>query len=100
MIIGFIGAGKLARALAVGLVRGNVTPASDLICSSRTMASGLPFLEANPGARWTHDNVQLVRDSDLIVLAIKPQLFAEVVPHLREVSGERLFLSIAAGLTV
>ena len=100
MIIGFIGAGKMARALAAGIVRGGVAPAKNLLCSSRTEKSGEPFLDLFPKAeaRWTPDNRQLVRESDLVVLAIKPQVFSEVLPQLGEVSAGKLFLSLAAGV--
>ncbi len=101
MTIGFIGAGKMARALAAGIVRAGVASAKDLVCSSRSEKSGQPFLDLFPGAgaRWTSDTVQLVRESDLVILAIKPQVFPEVLPLLREASAGKLFLSLAAGLT-
>jgi pyrroline-5-carboxylate reductase len=102
MIIGFIGAGKMARALATGIVRGKVASPNDLICSSRSGKSGAPFLDLFPRntARWTSDNVQLARDSDLIILAIKPQVFPEVVPPLREASAGKLVLSLATGVSL
>ncbi|MCE0497934.1 MAG: pyrroline-5-carboxylate reductase [Methylacidiphilales bacterium] len=100
MIVGFIGAGKMARALASGLVRGGVITAGRLICSSRTEKSGGPFLNLLPGAKWTSDNEALVTESDLVILAIKPQVFSEVLPTLREGSAGKLFLSLAAGVTL
>jgi pyrroline-5-carboxylate reductase len=100
MIIGFIGAGKMARALASGLVRGGVITSGRLLCSSRTEKSGGPFLDLLPGAKWTPDNVELVTQSDLVVLAIKPQVFPEALPALREASAGKLFLSLAAGVTL
>jgi pyrroline-5-carboxylate reductase len=100
MIVGFIGAGKMARALASGLVRGSVITAGRLICSSRTEKSGAPFLDLLPGAKWTPDNEALVTESDLVILAIKPQVFPEVLPKLRETSAGKLFLSLAAGVTL
>jgi pyrroline-5-carboxylate reductase len=102
MIIGFIGAGKMARALAAGLVHGGVATAKDLRCSSRTKESGAAFLDlfSGHGTQWTSDNAQLVRECDLIILAIKPQMFPEALPPLHEASAGKLFLSIASGLTI
>lgn len=102
MTIGFIGAGKMARALAAGLVRGGIAPASNLLCSSRTEKSGQTFLHLFPkgDARWTSDNVQLSRESDLIILAIKPQVFPEVLPPLHDASAGKLVLSLAAGVSL
>jgi pyrroline-5-carboxylate reductase len=100
MIVGFIGAGKMARALASGLVRAGEITAGRLICSSRTEKSGGLFLDLLPGAKWTPDNKALVAESDLVILAIKPQVFPEVLPALREASAGKLFLSLAAGVTL
>jgi len=100
MIIGFIGAGVMARALGKGLVEGGVVPATGLICSAPTQEDGQPFLDLFPGARWTPDNDEVVRQSDLTVLAIKPQVFIKAVSSLGEVSAGKLFLSLMAGITL
>jgi pyrroline-5-carboxylate reductase len=100
MVIGFIGAGVMARALARGLVEAHVVPASDLICSAPSQSDGQPFLEAFPGARWTADNVEVLRASDLTILAIKPQVFPEAMSALQPSSAGKLVLSIAAAITL
>jgi len=100
MIIGFIGAGVMARALGKGLVDGGVVPATDLICSAPTPQEGQPFLDLLPGSQWTADNVEVVHKSSLIILAIKPQVFPEALPALKEASAGKLFLSIAAGIMI
>jgi pyrroline-5-carboxylate reductase len=100
MVIGFIGAGKMARALASGLVRADIAPANRLICSSRTAASGQAFLDVVPNAGCTTNNLVVMQMGDPVVLAVKPQQFAEVLPPLREVSAGKLVLSIAAGITL
>jgi pyrroline-5-carboxylate reductase len=100
MIIGFIGAGVMARALGNGLVGGGVAPAADLICSAPQPQEGQPFLDLLPGSRWTADNIEVVHAADLIVLAVKPQVFPEAVPLLRKTSAGKLFLSIGAGITL
>jgi pyrroline-5-carboxylate reductase len=100
MRIGFIGAGVMARALGKGLVGGGVVPATDLICSAPVPQEGQPFLDLLPGSRWTSDNAEVVRAADLIVLAVKPQVFPEAIPPLREASADKLFLSIGAGITI
>jgi pyrroline-5-carboxylate reductase len=100
MILGFIGAGKMARALAKSLVRAGTFPATNLFCSSRSAESGRAFLDLLPGARWTSDNLAVVRESDLVILALKPQQFPEALPPLRDASAGKLFLSLAAGITL
>jgi pyrroline-5-carboxylate reductase len=100
MIIGFIGAGVMARALGKGLVEGRVVSASNLICSAPSSADGQPFLDLLPGARWTANNEEIVQQSDLTILAVKPQVLAEATSSLRDASAGKLFLSIAAGVTL
>jgi pyrroline-5-carboxylate reductase len=100
MTIGFIGAGVMARALGKGLVQGGVVPATNLICSAPTPQDGQPFLDLLPGSRWTADNAQVVLESDLTILAVKPQVLAEAMSPLRKISAGKLFLSIAAGVTI
>jgi pyrroline-5-carboxylate reductase len=100
MVVGFLGAGVMARALGNGLVEGGVVPASDLICSAPTAEDGRPFLELLPGARWTADNAEVVRAAELTIVAIKPQIFPEAMPALKAVSAGKLFLSIAAGMSL
>lgn len=97
MVIGFIGAGIMARALGQGLVGNRVVSAAQLLCSAPGPADGQPFLDLFPGSRWTADNAEVVRSSDLTILAVKPQVLPEAMQSLREVSAGRLFLSIAAG---
>src|SRR5437879_12135737 len=47
----------------------------------------------------TRDNRQLVRGSQTIILAVKPQNMAAVLDEIRtEVTPRKLFVSIAAGL--
>jgi len=100
MIIGFLGAGVMARALGKGLVQGGVVPATGLICSAPTPQDGQPFLDLLPGSRWTARNGDVVRQSDLTILAVKPQVLPEATSALGEISAGKLFLSIAAGVTI
>jgi pyrroline-5-carboxylate reductase len=100
MIIGFIGAGVMARALSKGLTRGGVVPADHLICSAPTAEEGQPFVDLFPGSHWTFNNAEVVRQSDLIVIAVKPQIIVAAMALPRDDSAGKLFLSIAAGVTI
>jgi pyrroline-5-carboxylate reductase len=100
MTIGSIGAGVMARALGKGLVEGGIVPGTGLICSAPTPQDGQPFLDLLPGARWTARNDEVVQQSDLTILAVKPQVMAEAMSGLGKISAGKLFLSIAAGVTI
>jgi pyrroline-5-carboxylate reductase len=98
MKIGFLGAGKMARALASGLVDGDIAKAGEITCSSRSTESSRAFVDLLPGSRWIGENAELFRTSDVVVLAIKPQQMAQALPPLRDASEGRLILSLAAGI--
>ena len=97
--IGFLGAGKMATALAQGwlkaaLVRADALRASDPLPEARTS-----FAQTT-GARALASNRQVVAESDLVVLAVKPQQLAEVLAEIGPAvqTGQPLLVSIAAGV--
>lgn len=98
--IGFIGAGKMAMALARGLIDSGFAPADSILASDVSDAARDSFAAAT-GASTTSKNTDILRASNVIVLAVKPQhvvpLLAELRSHLRP---EHLLVSIAAGITL
>jgi pyrroline-5-carboxylate reductase len=94
--IGFLGCGNMAEALIRGLLRGNVGP--ERIGASGPRPERMQEIKRHYGIRVTTDNCELVRSSDIVVLAVKPQILDRV---LREVTADiregALVISIAAG---
>ena len=53
------------------------------------------------GVNTLSSSQSIVKDSDIIVLAVKPQNYAEVLDELKEVvSTDKTFVSIAAGISI
>jgi pyrroline-5-carboxylate reductase len=96
--IAFIGAGNMTRSIISGLVN-NAYPAQ-LITASNPSIGKLSALQADFGINVTQDNKEAVDASDVVVLAVKPQLMEQVCEKLaqQDLSG-KLFVSIAAGIT-
>ncbi len=99
--VGFVGAGRIARALAGGLVRSG-EDVWDLMASTRTRESGVAFGKAIPQARLypSERNRDLVRESDIVFLCVKPQEAAEVLREIRPVTAGKWIISVAAGVSV
>ena len=96
--IGLIGAGQMATALAHGFIQAGLTTADRLVASDVDEQARQRFGEAT-GARATADNALVAAESDVIILAVKPQQMAAVASGLRgKIARERLVVSIAAGV--
>jgi pyrroline-5-carboxylate reductase len=97
--IGFIGAGRMATALASGFAQAGLADAAGVWASDPIEAARQRFADAVPGAQTTADNCQVLRAAATIVLAVKPQQLAEALTELRPVSGpQHLVISICAGV--
>jgi len=95
--IGFVGAGNMAGALIRGLLRAEQIDAH-AIWASDPVDVQLRRLKRAHRIEVTRDNRQLVRGSQTIILAVKPQNMAAVLDEIRgEVTPRKLFVSIAAG---
>lgn len=96
----FIGAGNMAQAIIAGLVK-NDYPAH-LITACAPSAQRRDALAERFGVHSSADNSAAARKADVVVLAVKPQLMANVCQDLcRDVDfSGKLVLSIAAGVNV
>ncbi len=96
--IGFLGAGVMAEALVSGLLKAGLVKPADLFVSD-VNAGRLEHLRQKFMVQAAVDNQTLVRQADIVILAVKPPV---VVPLLKETaslwgSGQTL-ISIAAGV--
>ncbi len=98
--LGFLGAGKMATALARGWITAGLASSENVLASDPVAAARDAFASMT-GARSTDNNSLVVRESNLLVLAVKPQsmvaLLAEIRPLL---TARHLIVSIAAGITL
>ena len=98
--VGFLGAGKMATALASGLTQAGLTEPARILASDVLPAARVQFAAATE-ARVTTDNLETVRDSDVLVIAVKPQYVRPVLAEIKPALEPRhLLISIAAGVTL
>jgi pyrroline-5-carboxylate reductase len=98
--LGFLGAGKMATALARGWLAAGLTDVSHCRASDPVPAARDAFATAT-GCSAPADNRTVVAASDVLILAVKPQsmagLLEEVLPAVEQ---RHLIVSIAAGITL
>ncbi len=96
--IGFIGAGRMATALARGLIRAQFTDARSIVASDVSDDARKRFA-AETDAAAAAANADVVARADIVVLAVKPQHMSAVLDELRQhVTSAHLVVSIAAGV--
>ncbi|HEV7999682.1 MAG TPA: pyrroline-5-carboxylate reductase [Planctomycetaceae bacterium] len=96
--VGFLGAGRMATALAKGLVATRFTGADSILASDPLAATREAFTRTS-GGRCVASNLEVVRGADVLVLAVKPGHVAEVLAEIRsEVQPRHLVISVAAGV--
>lgn len=95
--IAFIGGGNMAQALIGGLLAQEVK--ANRIIVAEPVAELRALLTAR-GLNVTADNRVAVVEADVVLLAVKPQMMAEVLAGIRDLIDGRLVISIAAGLSV
>jgi pyrroline-5-carboxylate reductase len=95
--IGFIGAGQMATALARGFLKAGLATPDRVSAADVDEVARQKFAEAT-GAQAVVDAAAVVRQSDVIFLAVKPQHIAAVAEKLHGKIGGKLLVSIAAGV--
>jgi pyrroline-5-carboxylate reductase len=99
--IGFIGAGRMATALARGFIQANVVNAAAIRASDPVPAARDAFAREVPGVKVLDDNRAVVDGADVVLLAVKPQQMDNVLAGLRNsMPPDALVVSIAAGITL
>ncbi len=98
--VGFIGGGAMAGALLTGLVNsGRVTPANLYV--SDISEERLNFLKESLKVNIFTDNRETARLSDVIVIALKPNVVMPVVKSIAsEITANKTVISIAAGVNI
>jgi pyrroline-5-carboxylate reductase len=97
--IGFVGAGKMATALAKGFLSRNITTANNLLACDVNAEGLKKFCEAT-GTRGLSDSAILCRDADIVFFAVKPADLSVAVSACGSTLSSKLAVSIAAGVTL
>lgn len=97
--IGFLGAGRMATALAAGWLRAGLIRAETCRASDPSPQARQTFA-AETGCVAEADNRAIAAAGEILVLAVKPQSMAALLEEIRPVLKDQLIVSIAAGITL
>lgn len=93
-----IGGGRMGEAIVKGLLDAGVVDAGEVIVAEPS-AERRETLAAAHNIACVADGREAVREADLVILAVKPQVIDPVVSGLAESIGKALVVSIAAGIS-
>ena len=96
--VGFVGGGNMGEALIRGLLGTGLVPA-ELLSATDVRAERTSQLATQFKITAHSDNLRLVREADVVILAVKPQIMATVLGEIAPaVTAQHLLISIAAGV--
>ena len=101
--IGFIGLGNMASAMIGGMLRKGLVEPQDILGNAKTEKTRQKAAE-EWGITILNDNAEVARQADIVVLAVKPQFFEEVLKGLKGLGADawqnKLLVSLAPGKTM
>jgi pyrroline-5-carboxylate reductase len=98
--IGFLGAGKMANALAKGFVNAKLIEPGQMMASDVLEGARSAFNWA-VGAAATAENAEVARFARVLVLAVKPDQVADALKEVRmDFTEDHLLISIVAGTPI
>ena len=97
--LGFIGAGNMATAIINGILKNKAKPAN-MISVFDLDGEKLSAMKEK-GGDTVSTGIELTEKSDIIVLAVKPQNYEEVLSEIKSaVHQDKVFVTIAAGISI
>jgi pyrroline-5-carboxylate reductase len=100
LTIGFLGAGKMATALAKGFIRAGLVTPKQVIASDVSEAARAAFAKETE-SKTTASNPDVAKFAEVLILAVKPDQVGGALEEIRDDFSEKhLLLSIAAGVTL
>ena len=97
MKIGFIGCGNMASAMIGGIIKNQAVAPADILASAKTEVSRKKKKE-ELGIAMTADNREVAAFAEVLILAVKPFYYEDVIKEIRDVvADDTIVVSIAPG---
>ena len=100
MKIGFIGCGNMGSAMIGGILKNGVFEKNEIIVSNLT-EEGSRRSREKLGVVTTLDNCEVVKTANIVILAVKPQFYEEVIGEIKSfLTPQHMIVGIAPGKTL
>ncbi|XP_045834447.1 pyrroline-5-carboxylate reductase 3 isoform X1 [Meles meles] len=97
--VGFVGAGRMAGAIAQGFIRAGKVEAQHILASAPTDRNLCHFQAL--GCRTTHSNQEVLQNCLLVFFATKPHVLPAVLAEVAPlVTAEHILVSVAAAVSL
>ena len=97
--IAIIGGGNLGSAIAEGLLKSKFCKASDISITKRKVVTLQRLVDM--GVHVSSDNAEAVRNSEMVILAVKPYQVTDVINSFKgELSKNHLLVSVVTGVLI
>jgi len=98
--IGFLGAGSMVEAMLSGIVKQGIIPVDQISLTNRSNEERLQELSDQFGVRSLRDQQELISESDILILGMKPKDVAEACLSLKgKVRADQLVITVIAGVS-
>ncbi|WP_208587120.1 pyrroline-5-carboxylate reductase [Gracilibacillus suaedae] len=98
--IAFLGAGSMAEAIIAGMTAKQIVPADRIIATNHSNNERLTELENKYGIRTSQSKKDVVSQSDIIILAMKPKDIQPAITEIKEyLSESKIVVSLLAGIS-
>lgn len=98
--IGFIGCGNMGKAMIGGIVKAEIVSPSNIRVADLN-EKGLNEIAEKYGVEVTTDNNEVAKNSDILVLSVKPNVYPIVIKNIKDqVKDNVIIVTIAAGKSI
>jgi len=99
--VGFIGTGSMGTTLIEALVQSKALEATKIIANNRTVNKVQQLANRYPGLQIAHHNTEVIQQSDIVFLCIKPLDFKTVLTEIKPaVKPNLIIISITSSVLI
>lgn len=97
--LGFIGCGNMGSAMLEGIIGSGIIDSKNIYCSAKSEESKKRLQEKF--AVNVSSNIDVAKEVEILILAVKPYLFSEVISEIKTfIKKDAIIVSVAAGIEI